>query len=416
MRVLILHNRYHQQGGEDLVALAEAQLLRSHGIEVRQFEADNHPAAGRRASGAVRLVLSAAWSRDSYEAVRKLCDEFRPQVAHVHNFWMRLSPSVHAACRESGAATVQTLHNFRLLCANALLLRSGRPCEDCLGRSPWRGVVRRCYRGSFLASAAVARMMVVNRRQGTWERHVDAFIALTRFSRSKFIAGGLPPGRILIKPNFVEDSGQPASPPSASDVVVYAGRLSEEKGVRTLVSAWARGELRRYGRLLILGDGPARTSLEDHASSLRLSSPNVVFAGKRSASEARQAVANARAVVAPSICFENFPTVLAEAFCCGRPAVVSDLGALAEIVRHGTEGLTVEAGNEAALSGALETILRDGDLADRLGANARAAYLARYSPEQNYQMLMGIYRFAIESRGAALPPGLGVFAPAEAVA
>lgn len=416
MRVLILHNRYHQPGGEDAVALAEAELLRAHGVEVRQFEVDNHPAAGDPASAALRLGLSAAWSRDSYAAVRKLCDEFRPQVAHVHNFWMRLSPSVHAACRESGAATVQTLHNFRLLCANALLLRAGKPCEDCLGRNPWRGVVRRCYRGSFLASAAVARMMVVNRRHGTWERHVDAFIALTRFSRSKFIAGGLPPSRIFVKPNFVENRGQPASPPSASDAVLYAGRLSEEKGLHTLLSAWARGELRRYGRLLILGDGPARSALENQAAALRLFSPSVVFAGRRSSTEARQAVATARVVVAPSICFENFPNVLAEAFCCGRPVVVSNLGALAEIVRHGTEGLTFEAGNEAALSGALETILRDGDLADRLGANARAAYLASYSPERNYQMLMRVYRFAIESRGAALPPGLGVFAPAEAVA
>ncbi len=401
MKVLILHNRYRQQGGEDLVVSSEARLLRSHGVEVFQFEVGNQVSADGTLADAVRLGLAAPWSRDSYEKALKLCEQYRPDVVHVHNFWMRLSPSVHAACRASGAATVQTVHNFRLLCTNALLMRNGRVCEDCLGKIPWRGVVRRCYRGSFLASAAVASMIVSNRRRNTWERDVDAFIALSAHSRGKLIAGSLPADRIFVKPNFVEDPGQLSSPPSSSNLVLYVGRLSKEKGVATLLSAWASGNLGRSGHLLIVGDGPERQTLQAHAVSLGLTAPGVVFAGWKTSGEVLALLEAARVVVIPSIWYEAFPMTVVEAFSRGRPLIVSNLGGLGEIVEWGREGFTYEPGNEAALGRALETVLTEPDLADRMGENARATYLARYTPEQNYQMLMNIYQFAVNRRRGA---------------
>src|SRR5439155_5507214 len=214
MRVLMLHNRYRQQGGEDVVAQAEARLLRARGVEVRELTLDNDVTPDHLLQETFRMARNSAWSKSSYEYVRNVCEEFRPDVAHVHNFWMRLSPSVHVACRSAGVPTVQTLHNFRLLCTNGQFNRSGFTCEDCLGKIPWRGIVRRCYRESFVASAAVARMIVSNRIRGTWDSYVDAFVALSQHSRSRFVAGGLPAERMFVKPNFIEDPGPACSAPS----------------------------------------------------------------------------------------------------------------------------------------------------------------------------------------------------------
>src|SRR5260370_19915517 len=136
MRVLILHNRYRQYGGEDAVAEAEADLLRSRGVEVLRLDAHNEADPRVDLKGALGLALNSHWSSESYRGVREICRKFRPDVAHVHNFWMRLSPAVHAACRDTGLPTVQTLHNFRLFCTNAQFQRRGHQCQDCLGRVP----------------------------------------------------------------------------------------------------------------------------------------------------------------------------------------------------------------------------------------------------------------------------------------
>ena len=202
----MLHNRYREPGGEDLSVEAEVDNLRAHGIDVIDKQFDNEVPAGSGVVGSVRLALGAAWSRRSHEEISQLCKKHSPDVAHVQNFWMKLSPSVHHACHAAGVPTVQALRNFRLLCTNALFLRRSLVCQDCLGKIPWRGVVRRCYRDSAVASATVSQMILFNRWRGTWERDVDALITSTEHSRSKFIAGKLLAGRlmrcrILIRPS-----------------------------------------------------------------------------------------------------------------------------------------------------------------------------------------------------------------------
>jgi len=377
------------------VVQSEAQLLRSNGVEVREAVFDNESTSQGGVSGVVQIVLNCAWSRPAYFRVIELCGQFRPDVVHVHNFWMRLSPSVHAASRSAGVPTVQTLHNFRLLCANALLYRNGAPCEDCIGKTQWRGVAHRCYRHSALASAAVATMNMVNRSRCTWEQEVDALIVLSEHSLQKFTAGGLPSDRIFVKPNSIEDPGRPTAP-SLSRTLLFAGRLSSEKGVNTLLSAWAQGGLGRYGRLLLAGDGSERPALERTAASLGVSS-SVEFAGHRRPAEVLELIRNSRAVVVPSLCYENFPRIVVEAFAHGKPAIVSDLGALREIVHPGT-GRRFHAGNHVDLARALSCMLNDDRLADRLGDAARTEYLHRYTPERNFEQLMAIYSFALNRR------------------
>ena len=395
MRVLVLHNRYRQHGGEDGVADSEIELLRSRGVDVRALVVDNEISPEGDLLQTLQLGWNSSWSHASYRKVHDLCHEFRPDVAHVHNFWLRLSPSVHAACRDAGVPTIQTLHNFRLFCLNGLYKREGRICEDCLGKAPWRGVVRRCYRDSFVASSAMARMIVRNRLRGTWDKDVSAFIALSEHSRLKFIAGGIAPGRLYVKPNFVNDPGSPSAAPSTSNTVLFAGRLSEEKGVDVLISAWAHGQLSGRARLVIVGDGPEREALERQASALGLGPSAVSFLGRRAGSEVISLMRTARVVAMPSIFFECFPRTLVEAYASGRGVVVSQIGALSEIVSRQC-GLTFPARDYIALAEALQTVIANDQLADNLGRNARADYLARYTAEENYRLLMGIYRRVIE--------------------
>jgi glycosyltransferase involved in cell wall biosynthesis len=373
------------------VVRSEAQLLRSHGVEVRELMFENERDGASGLGGMVRIALDSAWSRPSYRRVVEACDQFLPDVVHVHNFWMQLSPSVHAASQIAGVPTVQTLHNFRLLCANALLYRDGAPCADCIGKAPWRGVVRRCYRHSVLASTAVAAMTVVNRTRNTWENEVNAFVALSEHSRRQFAAGGLPLDRVFVKPNFVTDPGLPLAP-SSSKIVLFGGRFSPEKGVGVFLSAWAQGGIGRYGRLVLAGDGPERPGLERTVASLGLAS-SVDFVGHRSPSEIADLISNCRAVVVPSLCYENFPRMVVEAFAHGKPVIVSDVGALREIVDTDT-GIRFPPGDSVAMADALCRVLRNDRLADSLGDAARAEYLNKYTPERNFGQLMTIYRFA----------------------
>ncbi len=402
MKVLLLHNRYRLLGGEDGVFRAEADLLTSLGMDVYEHQVDNGEDGRDMSLEAADMLWNSPWSRRSYAEISRICSRFQPDVAHIHNFWMRLSPAVHSACRESGAATIQTLHNFRLLCANARFLRQGAVCRDCLGKLPWRGVIRRCYRDSFVASAAVTAMIGVNRLNSTWKRDVDAFIALTQHSRDQFVAGGMPAERIFIKPNFRRDSGEPSTLPSSSDLIAYAGRLSPEKGVDVLLSAWASAGLSRFGKLLIVGTGECREALERQAEALNLRPPYVVFAGAKKAEEIPAIIRGARAMVLPSRYFECFPLSVVEAYSCGRPLIASNHGALGELVRDGETGLTAPPGDESLLGSAIERVLLDGALADRLGKRARSEYLNHYTDEQNAKALLDIYEFAIRSRCATV--------------
>jgi exopolysaccharide biosynthesis WecB/TagA/CpsF family protein len=383
MRVLVLHNRYRQSGGEDRAVAAEIAMLRAHGVDVVYHEADNN-------GGLVQLATNSAWSDASFRTISKLCREVRPDIAHVHNFWATLSPSVHAACHAEGVPTVQTLHNYRLFCVNGVFLRNGKVCTDCLGVGPWRGVAHRCYNHSAIASAAVARMISSNRRSKTWT-NVDAFIAPSEHARSMFVAGGIDAERLHVKPNFTTDPGLPPSRPSVSRAIVYAGRLSQEKGVRTLLAAWARGGLREYGELVIIGDGPEAEHLPHDV-------PGVRFLGCQEAPAVTEAMGNARAVVVPSVCFETFGNTVVEGFACGRPVIASDIGALGDLVDHECTGLKFPAADETALGDALRRILTDPDLANRLGDNARAEYLKRFTRERNFEMLNGIYERVLRSQ------------------
>ena len=201
MRILLAHNRYQQEGGEDQSFAAEAAMLRDRGHEVIEYTTHNRAIDGMNH---VALALRTVWNATTYAELRRLFRRHRPQIAHFNNTFPLISPSAYYAARAEGVPVVQTLRNFRLLCPNALLFRNGKICHECVSTTTaWPAVVHKCYRGSRAASAVVAAMLTTHRTCGTWHTSVDTYIALTQFSRQTFVDAGFPADRIIVKPNFV---------------------------------------------------------------------------------------------------------------------------------------------------------------------------------------------------------------------
>jgi glycosyltransferase involved in cell wall biosynthesis len=387
MRVLQLHTRYRQAGGEDRVVAAEAELLRSAGHEVEQLVTENPETPAATAAA----LLRSPWNAGSRRAVERVVGAFRPDVAHVHNTWFALSPSVIEALRAAAVPTVMTVHNYRLMCLNGMFLRDGGPCTDCLSRVPWPGVRHRCYRDSAIASTAAATTIVVNRRRDTWGRGIRLFLAPTEFVRARMLDAGFPADRVRVKPHFVADPGPRTGRPSQSRTVLHVGRLSADKGTDALLDAWA-GLVPTDLELVCIGDGPLRPEL----AARRV--PGVRFLGTLPPEQVRAEMLRARALVATSTWYETFGLVVAEAMAAGLPVVVPRGGALADVAADAAIGAAGDAG--APADAALVRSLRcaaDDSVVDTAGARGRARYLARFTVAEGLTQLMSAYRSAMES-------------------
>jgi glycosyltransferase involved in cell wall biosynthesis len=225
LRVLVAHNGYQMRGGEDAVVQAEVALLRTRGHPVIEYRRHNDELRDMRTLDA---ALDTFWSRRTGRDLDRLVAEARPDVVHAHNTFPLISPSLYWAAHRHGIPVVQTLHNFRLMCPQAMFLREGKVCEDCLDKTPWPAVVHRCYRESRPQSAVLSGMLVSHRLLGTWKRRVTRYIALNEFCRRKFVEGGLPASRIVVKPNFV-DFARPLDVPRSG--FLFVGRLAREKAL-----------------------------------------------------------------------------------------------------------------------------------------------------------------------------------------
>jgi glycosyltransferase involved in cell wall biosynthesis len=387
MRVLQLHTRYRAAGGEDRVIEAEAELLRSAGHQVEQLVADNPEAPVPTAAALLRSPWNRAWRRE----VERVADRFKPDVAHLHNTWFALSPSVIEGLGSRGVPVVMTVHNYRLMCLNGMLLRDGKPCEDCVGGSVWPGLRHRCYRGSAVASAAAAATTTFNRRRDTWGRGVALFLTPTRFVRDRMLDAGLPADRIRVKPHFVADPGPRPRCPSESRTVLHVGRLSADKGTPALLDAWA--SLRDTGlELVCIGDGPLRDELA------RRRIPAVRFLGPVRSTEVRAWMLRARVLVTSSVWYETFGLVVAEAMAAGLPVIVPSGGALAEVATGGA-AVEPEIGEVAgsavdALARSLQRAVED-EVVDRAGRHGRARFSAEFSETVGLARLTGAYRSVI---------------------
>lgn len=386
MRVLLAHNRYQKRGGEDAVVEAEFAQLADAGADVRLFEAENDTidGFGAKVATAARMANDPAMVKDLVDCAK----DHRADVVHVHNFFPRLTPGAHIALAECGFPVVQTLHNYRLLCANAMFLRDGRVCEDCLHHTRLNAVRHACYRGSRAGSLAVAGWQKATIGRRKWIESVGTFIALTGFMRDKMVEGGLPPDRIAIKANSVADPGADRSPGSGA---LFVGRLSREKGIDVLLDAFA---MCPGIELTVIGEGP------ELAAAKKRGLPNVTFLGAQDRTVVIGHMKRAALLVLPSIWYEGFPMTLVEAFSCGLPAIASQIGGIGEIVADGESGFLCAPGDPVQLAERLQFAFRDQERLAAMGLRARERYEGDYSPQGNAAALLGIYEAAMAAAPA----------------
>lgn len=380
MKILVAHNFYKQPGGEDQCVAAEIALLRAYGHEVEQFFLHNDAIDTMKS---VDVAVRTIWNQATYRTLRQVLQRFRPAIAHFHNTFPLISPAAYYAARAESVRVVQTLHNFRLTCVNALLFREGSVCQACLGsRVPWRGITRGCYRNSRAASATLAAMTSMHRVLGTWRNAVDAYIALSESSRRKLVLGGLASEKIVVKPNFIYPD--PSAGSGQGNYGIFVGRLSEEKGIGTLLEAWRHlSDL----DLKIVGDGPLSERVEKAVAGNR----RIEWIRKLPNGTVCDLIGNASYLVLPSQCYENFPRVIAEAFAKGTPAIVSKLGAMAEIVEHDVNGAHFRPGDARDLAATVQRMLIDPTSLSRMRERARQTFDKEFTAAANYGRLIAIY-------------------------
>jgi len=385
MKILFVHNCYQQAGGEDNVVAAEAKLLAGHGHDVELWSVDNKDLP-TGISGKIKTALATSYSFASRAIARDKLQRFKPDVVHVHNFFPQISPSIYDACLEEGVPVVQTLHNYRLICPGAMLMRQGNICEQCITGSPYQAAWYGCYRGSKLGSLVVAHMVAQHRKQGTWQHKVNRFIALTEFAKSKFVATGFPADKIAVKANFLHDPLQaPRINSDTPNFALFVGRISEEKGINTLLQAWST--LDDKAQLKVAGTGPL--------DGLLVGKSNVVALGRQSSDEVSRLMQQAAFLVLPSEWYEGFPLVLVEAFAHGLPVLASRLGSMADIIKDGETGVLFTPVDADDLANKAKWLLDNPQQVKKLGDNARRVFLEKYTAEQNYAELIAIYKDAV---------------------
>jgi glycosyltransferase involved in cell wall biosynthesis len=378
--VLAIHNHYQRPGGEDQVFADETALLEEKGHKVVRYEEHNSRISG----GGIGTGVNTVWSTGSFRRLRNVMRSTRFDVAHFHNTFPLVSPAGYYAARKSGLPAVQTLHNFRLICPGATLLRDGTVCEECIDRgSLVPAIIHSCYRQSRPATVAVTAMLSMHRAAGTWDRMVDLYVALSDFARGRLVAGGLPGERVVVKPNFVSPDPGPGN--GHGGYALYVGRLSEEKGVRVLAQAW---RLLDGIPLLVAGDGPLSN----------LAWPkDVQYLGREPRERVLALMQNASVLIFSSTWYECAPMTILEAFACGLPVIGSNLGSTAELVDHRRTGLLFRPGDAEDLARQVRWAFTHPEEMKAMRAAARQEYLRKYTAELNHKALLGVYEMAIEN-------------------
>ena len=398
MKILFIHNFYQSSApsGEDIVFKNEVELLKKNGINVVTYEKYNDEIKEYGFFGKFTLPLKNIWSFETYRELKLLIKREKPDIAHFHNLWYLISPSAYYACKEEGIPVVQTLHNYRIFCTSGCLFRNNKICEKCITGNKFKiinnSLKYKCYRNSRIYSLPIAFAEYFHWIKKTWTDKVDAYIALTEFSRNKFIEAGLPSDKIFVKPNFLPNPPEPNY--SYQNYACFIGRISQEKGIDILIEAVKFLGNSKY-KLKVVGDGKLRNHIKQKIRKEKIN--NIEFSGMRSNSEVITILKNAKFLIFPSIAYENFPLVLIESFASGKPVVASRLGPLPELIEDKRTGLFFEPGNSNDLSEKIKWMFENDDLLIQMGKNARTEFEEKYTAEKNFEIILKIYNQVISN-------------------
>ena len=390
MKILIVHNRYQIPGGEDQVAAQEAELLRAHGHQVLTYSRDNGELKTFSLWQKLALPFWTLYNPKTYRDIRRLVRENKIDVVHVHNTLMLVSPAVYYGALRGGAAVVQTIHNFRLLCPGATFYRDDQVCEDCLKKGLSCALKHKCYRGSFSQTLCCVLSMKLHRATGIYKKLT--YICLTEFNKKKLLRlNGLTPGQIFVKPNAVSAPEALMPELERQDRFLFAARLEDMKGIRVLLEAWrllgANGP-----ELLICGSGPLDEWSREFAADNKMT--NVRFLGRLPNDQVRRLMATSRALILPTQWYEGFPLSIAESYSMGTPVLVSNLGNGGSLIKQGVTGLKFDPKSPQSIAKAVEKMEAEKNV--NWEENTRRVYDQALTPEKNYAALMEVYAAAKE--------------------
>jgi glycosyltransferase involved in cell wall biosynthesis len=387
MKILFVHNFYQQHGGEERVLEIDIAILKSKGHQVDLFSLDSKNISSIRKK--IFTAVNLSYSKNSKESLFLKLKEKKFDLVHVHNFFPMLTPSVYDACMEADTPVVQTFHNYRTICANALFLRNNAPCTLCLNGSPYQSVLHGCYRNSRLASFPMAHFIQKHRHEDTWNKKIDKILVPTEFSRQLFIKSGIEEKKISVRIHSLFSDPGFVSNEYRKNNGLFVGRLSKEKGILTLLDALERRQF--SDSIHVIGGGELSSAVKNKK--------NILPSGHLPVEDVFSAMKNASFLVFPTECFEgSFPLVLMEAMACGLPIIASKIGAIPSFLEDGQDALLFEAGNSHFLALQIEKIAKSASLRMQLAKNARKKFELLFSKEASYEQLIETYQSVLKRR------------------
>ncbi len=382
MKILQIHSRYKKRGGEETVVEEEKSVLERHGHTVIQYIRDNAETDQYSALQLAKLSLSQRNNKAAIGEIEKVLRDEKPDICHVHNVYPLISPAVYETCQAHGIPVVQTLHNYKMLCTNALFFREGEVCELCLNQNLLKSVKYKCYKDSYLATAVQADAIQYHRKAGTWQTMVDTYICLTDFQKDKMIEGGMPAARLQVKPNFVESVNLPYT---YGDFFLFVGRLDESKGLADLLILM---ESCHQSNFVLIGDSESPDIFSKF--------DNVNYLGARDREVVQDYMSRCKAVVFPSKYYEGMPMVILEAFSHKKGVIARNVGAMSSMIKHGINGLRYD--DPEGLIEEVKKLEQDKQLVQNIGSGAFSDYQNIYSVEQGYQNLISLYNSIIDEK------------------
>lgn len=385
MKILLVNNSYQQFGSTEAVVLEEKALLEANGQCVLQYSRDNSEISHFSFREKLVLPANSIYSMRTEREIKKIILRFRPDVAYVHNFLPLISPSIYHALYANGVPIVQLVHEFRFLCPNSHFYTQGRVCELCKDGNYLHAVRFRCYKNSRLVSLMCAATLGINRLAGFLNK-ISGFICLTEFTKQKLMEIGVPEKKLYVKPHSINVSR--ISPQTGGgDYLLFLGRLSEEKGLVTLVRAMAQ---MKEMTLKIAGSGPMESYLRSLVAENRLG--NVEFLGIKTGEEKWELLRNCRFVIVPSECYETFCLVAIESYAMGKPVIGSNIGSLPYVIQEKKTGLLFSPGCAEDLREKVNYLWSRPCELEAMGRQGRQLAETKYSPDENYRALMSIFQ------------------------
>ncbi len=392
MNILYIHN-FHRSGapsGDDSVVTNEIELLRNSNHTITVLAKYNDDINRMPLLRKIRLYFEIPYSRSAQRELATIMKGSDFDIVHIHNIFPQFSTSIYQILKEYDIPFVHTLHDFRLFCANAFFFRKELQCELCPTKNHLYCIRYKCFQDSLLRSIPCAAM-IKNINSSISRTHPDYYIALNQFAKSKLVEFDIPSQSIVIKPNFPVGNSKPGR--AKSDYALFVGRFSSEKGIELLVKS-LDSEGCRHIPVKMIGAGSLRSSLEKEIQRRKLDQIEIL--GLRSHHDTMVHMQQARFLILPSLCYENFPLTLVEAMSVETPVIASNVGALSCIVRDFETGILTNPGNAEDLAEKILWLWKNKDERERMGKNARKEYEEKYTPEKNYHLLMDIYERAIE--------------------